>query len=454
MSNRLIRLCLIFLISLPSIRVAGETIQMQRQGGTYTVPVQINDAVTLPFVLDTGATSVAIPFDVFLTLLRTGTIKKRDFIGTSKYLLADGSEQRSDEFLLHKMTVGNHTIRDVVANVVPMKGDPLLGQSFLEKLPAWTVDNQRHALVLSDRQQSVAAIAPQLTQPTTDPLQTYAPPFPQEPARAIPSETGQSVADLRQRANQALATKNYGDVMKWCRPAAEAGDAFCLNALGALYAKGLGGAPQDYGEATQWYRKAADQGMPLAQHNLASMYFYGCGVQQNYAEAARWYRKAADQAMPAAQFRLGYLYQEGLGISRDTAEAMRWYILSANNGYSDAANQLGTLHEKAGAYADALRWYELAASRGSGLAKKNLGQLYLFGRGVARDYNEAMRWYHQAADKGIPEAMNDIGYMAANGLGVGKDCIVAKAWFERAAAAGEPTARENLATGAVGACSW
>jgi predicted aspartyl protease len=115
---------------------AADTIQLEEQGGTYLVAVRINDAITLNFVLDTGAADVAIPEDVFLTLKRTGTIKKSDFIGPGTYVLADGSEQPSERFVLHEVRVGDHVVRNVIANVAPVKGDPLLGQSFLSQLPA------------------------------------------------------------------------------------------------------------------------------------------------------------------------------------------------------------------------------------------------------------------------------------------------------------------------------
>jgi hypothetical protein len=42
-------------------------------------------------------------------------------------------------------------------NVAPVKGDPPPGQSFLSKLLAWTIDNQRHALVLNDTAGPVGA---------------------------------------------------------------------------------------------------------------------------------------------------------------------------------------------------------------------------------------------------------------------------------------------------------
>ena len=47
-------------------------VRLEKQGGTYTVPVVINNAIRLNFILDSGASDVLIPGDVFLTLVRTG----------------------------------------------------------------------------------------------------------------------------------------------------------------------------------------------------------------------------------------------------------------------------------------------------------------------------------------------------------------------------------------------
>jgi hypothetical protein len=128
----------------------SESIKFKQSGGVYMLPVRINDTVTVPFVLDSGAAEVSIPNDVFSVLRRSDTINQSDFMGTGIYTLADGTAVSSDRYILHKMSVGDHIITDVVANVVSVKGDPLLGQSFLQKLPAWTLDNAQHALVLQD----------------------------------------------------------------------------------------------------------------------------------------------------------------------------------------------------------------------------------------------------------------------------------------------------------------
>src|SRR5437762_1836099 len=72
-------------VALLSRPTTAEQIQLRKQGGTYSVPVRINDALTLEFVLDTGAADVSIPTDVVMTLLRTGTVATGDFVGNATY---------------------------------------------------------------------------------------------------------------------------------------------------------------------------------------------------------------------------------------------------------------------------------------------------------------------------------------------------------------------------------
>ncbi len=64
---------------------------MEIEGGTFAVPVTINGAITLKFIVDSGAADVSIPVDVVLTLVRMGAVAPSDFIGEKTYQLADGS---------------------------------------------------------------------------------------------------------------------------------------------------------------------------------------------------------------------------------------------------------------------------------------------------------------------------------------------------------------------------
>jgi clan AA aspartic protease (TIGR02281 family) len=137
-------LCTLLLLVQPA---ASEDVQLVQSRGVYMVPVRINGAFAIPFVLDSGAADISVPEDVFKTLIRTGTVAESDFLRPGTYVTADGSEHLSPRFVLHELRVGNHVINNVIAHVAPDKADPLLGQSFLQKLPTWTMDNTRHVLV-------------------------------------------------------------------------------------------------------------------------------------------------------------------------------------------------------------------------------------------------------------------------------------------------------------------
>jgi predicted aspartyl protease len=123
-------------------------VSLVEKDGIYTVPVLINGILPLQFVLDSGAADVSLPADVFLTLLRTGTITGNDYIGSGQYRLADGSTVQSDKFYIHELRVGNHFLQHIVASIEDVKSPLLLGQSFLKRFASVQIDNTQHVLVL------------------------------------------------------------------------------------------------------------------------------------------------------------------------------------------------------------------------------------------------------------------------------------------------------------------
>ena len=121
---------------------------MLSNGGTFAVPVVINGAIALDFIVDSGAADVSIPADVVMTLIRTGTIKESDFLGQKTYMLADGSKVPSQTFRIRSLKVGDRVLANVDASAAPVEGSLLLGQSFLNRFKSWSVDNSKHSLVL------------------------------------------------------------------------------------------------------------------------------------------------------------------------------------------------------------------------------------------------------------------------------------------------------------------
>jgi TPR repeat protein len=90
---------------------------MKSEAGTYVVPVLINNAITLDFLVDSGASDVSIPADVVTTLMRTGTLKQSDFLDQKTYRLADGSTVPSQTFRIRSLKVGNKVIENVNGSV-------------------------------------------------------------------------------------------------------------------------------------------------------------------------------------------------------------------------------------------------------------------------------------------------------------------------------------------------
>jgi hypothetical protein len=147
----------------------AESIPLKSEGGTFVLPVLINDKITLDFTLDSGAADVVIPFDVFSTLRRTQTISDDDLLEPAKYTLADGSIQRQPRFRIRSLRVGGLELRNVVGSVAPLRGGLLLGQSFLSRLRSWSVDNQRHALILNEGLVPAAPDRPAIREPQVTP---------------------------------------------------------------------------------------------------------------------------------------------------------------------------------------------------------------------------------------------------------------------------------------------
>jgi hypothetical protein len=75
-------------------------------------------------------------------------VTDEDFLGKQTYVLADGSKVPSQQFRIRSLKVGNKAIENVVASIASVNATILLGQSFLSKFKSWSVDNEKHTLIL------------------------------------------------------------------------------------------------------------------------------------------------------------------------------------------------------------------------------------------------------------------------------------------------------------------
>ena len=131
----------------------AEEIEITISGGVYHVPVVINGTLKLDFCLDSGASGVHITPDVLQTLKRSGTVSEEHLQEETKtYVLADGREVQEKTVVLQEVRIGSVVLEDVEASVSDnLESSLLLGQSFLARLPAWSIDNSRSLLILQSQ---------------------------------------------------------------------------------------------------------------------------------------------------------------------------------------------------------------------------------------------------------------------------------------------------------------
>ena len=184
---------------------SGSEVPLVKSGGVYRVPVQINGAIRLDFIVDSGAAEVNIPADVVLTLIRAKTIALSDFLPGATYVLADGTLLESARFTIRLLRIGDHVIQDVSASIGDVMSQPLLGQSVLERLGRWSLDSRRGVMVLGE-----AVGAEPADVPTRQPQPSFGqPPVPRLPD-GLPFPVGARRDEVRHRLGEPSFVKESG----------------------------------------------------------------------------------------------------------------------------------------------------------------------------------------------------------------------------------------------------
>ena len=124
--------------------------QLKHENGIYRVNLNINNSVNLDFILDSGASVVLIPEDVFSVLVRNGTISKNDILGYKTFTIADGTSSQKPVFKIKSLTIGNITVNNIEATVGEKNSDLLLGQSFIRKFKSIKIDNSSNELIIEN----------------------------------------------------------------------------------------------------------------------------------------------------------------------------------------------------------------------------------------------------------------------------------------------------------------
>jgi clan AA aspartic protease (TIGR02281 family) len=129
-------------------RYPDTRIPLASKGGGLIAAAILNNSIKLDFIVDSGASELSIPADVFSTLVRNNTVNQADMTGLRNYKNADGKISQANTFLIRSLKIGNLEVFKVQAKVAPTNAPPLLGQSFLKRFKAWSIDNSTRELIL------------------------------------------------------------------------------------------------------------------------------------------------------------------------------------------------------------------------------------------------------------------------------------------------------------------
>lgn len=123
-------------------------VKMEKYAGVFIVPIEIN-GVKKYFILDTGASWIAISRDEAESLYAAGKLSESDIAGSQKYEIADGKIAEGVKIILKSVKIGNSTIKNVEAIVTAKVNAPLLmGQSALERFGTISIDYNNQTLTL------------------------------------------------------------------------------------------------------------------------------------------------------------------------------------------------------------------------------------------------------------------------------------------------------------------
>jgi clan AA aspartic protease (TIGR02281 family) len=127
---------------------ARTTAQFHRRNGVFVLPAILNGSAEAYFVVDSGASNVQIPQEVADELMRTGALSQGDFLRERVFVVADGRKLLQKVIRLRSIKVGDRPMENVLAAVGAPHSQALLGQSLLQRLNWWKIDNVKNAIEL------------------------------------------------------------------------------------------------------------------------------------------------------------------------------------------------------------------------------------------------------------------------------------------------------------------
>lgn len=395
---------LLFLLALYQSFINAEIVKLIKEGETYSVPVTINDAIRLNFIVDSGASDVTIPYDVFSTLRRTGTITSKDILEEKKFEMANGAIEKYYAFNIRQLKIGNQYIYNIQAAASKhVDGALLLGQSALKKLEPWGLDTSKDIIYIKEKNRLPNNIKQSKNTKT---------------AYKMTLEEREQLAHNIENMPSG-SSKIFQNVLNKLRIKCDNGDYKECASLASYYYLGEEqgiAIKQDLSKAVKLYNKACSGGYANACSGLASMYDAGKGVKKNKRKALKLEQKACNGGDMSACHVIGLEYTLGLLIKKDNKKAVKLFKKVCKNGYVMGCSALG--------------------------------DMYRYGKGVKKDSFKAVKLFKRACNSnqlGNAEGCLYLAFMYYRGNGVRQSNKKAKEFFGKACDSGDSDGCEMYA---------
>ena len=122
---------------------------MVKEGGVWTIRCKIN-GLEFDFIFWYRSANVFVSVDILAVMLKQGTVNDGDLLGNSSFKDATGNINVGIDFNIRKIVVGGIKINIVKASSSDKLTTPLLlGQTFLERFPKITQDNNGGYLIIT-----------------------------------------------------------------------------------------------------------------------------------------------------------------------------------------------------------------------------------------------------------------------------------------------------------------
>jgi predicted aspartyl protease len=132
----------------PEQKQLENRIPLKEENGVLSLDVNLNGHI-YRFILDSGAGESSMSSELETFLIKNSTIKPQDYLANGKYILADGSTVECKRVNITKILVGNKTVQNIIVSIGPAGSPNLLGQSFLNRISKWSIDNVSKSLIIN-----------------------------------------------------------------------------------------------------------------------------------------------------------------------------------------------------------------------------------------------------------------------------------------------------------------